>query len=184
MQIHQRYLVAESEDGLLIIDQHALHERVLFEKFRERLEQGPLETQRLLAPEVVNLTPQEAAAALDQQDLLAELGLVVEPFGGDSVAITAYPAVLSKTDLAELLRQVIEHLLEGGQPQRRNLLEDLMSMMACKAAVKAGDRLSAEEVQALLRHRDLCQDSHHCPHGRPTALFFSQAELDRRFKRT
>ncbi len=184
LQIHNRYLVAENEDGVLIIDQHALHERVLFEKFRERLEQGSLESQRLLTPEVVNLTPQEAAAALDNAELLAKMGLEVGPFGGDSVAITAYPALLSRTTPEELLRRCIEQLLAGGAPQRRNVLEDLLAMMACKAAVKAGDRLSSAEVTALLQHRELCQDAHHCPHGRPTALHFSQAELDRRFKRT
>jgi DNA mismatch repair protein MutL len=184
LQIHNRYLVAENEDGVLIIDQHALHERVLFEKFRERMEQGPLESQRLLTPQVVNLTPQEAATALDHADLLARLGLEVGPFGGDSVAIMAYPALLRRTSPEELLRRCIEQLLEGGSPERRNVLEDLLAMMACKAAVKAGDRLSSDEVTALLEHRQLCQDAHHCPHGRPTALYFSQAELDRRFKRT
>ena len=113
------------------------------------------------------------------------LGIEIEPFGGDTVVILSYPAMLKKLAPAELLRKVVEQLLADGKPpERRDLLDELLHMISCKAAIKAGDRLSPEEVAALVEQRRLCQDAHHCPHGRPTALVFTREELDRRFKRT
>lgn len=184
LQIHNRYLITEDENGVVIIDQHALHERILYERLREKVLAGSLETQRLLVPEPVSLTPSEAAAALDARELLQQLGIEIEPFGGDTVIVSAYPAMLANLSPGELLRQVVEQLLAGGkQPDRRDLLDSLLHMISCKAAIKAGDRLSPEEITALLEHRGLCQDAHHCPHGRPTSLVFTREELDRRFKR-
>ncbi len=184
LQIHNRYLITEDEHGVVVIDQHALHERVLYEQLREKVLAGRSETQRLLVPETVTLTPSEAAAAIDARELLAQLGIEIEPFGGDTVLITAYPAMLANINPAEMLRQMIEQLLaDGKRPDRRDVLDSLLHMISCKAAIKAGDRLSPEEIAALLEHRDLCQDAHHCPHGRPTALVFTREELDRRFKR-
>ncbi|MFO0034937.1 MAG: DNA mismatch repair endonuclease MutL, partial [Planctomycetota bacterium] len=184
LQVDNTYLVTESPEGMLVIDQHALHERILYEQFKAKISAGGLETQRLLVPITVTLRPAEAAAVLEQADLLRRFGIMVEPFGGETVAIMGYPAILSRQDPAEMLRQLLEPLLtEGASPQTGTLLDELLNMMACKAAVKAGDRLSAEEIAALLEHRDLCHDSHHCPHGRPTVLVFSREELDRRFKR-
>jgi DNA mismatch repair protein MutL len=185
MQVHDRYLIAEDEAGVLIIDQHALHERILYEQLRTKVDRGALETQRLLVPETVHLTAPEAAAALDASETLARLGIEIEPFGGDTVVILSYPAMLKKLAPAELLRKVVEQLLADGKPpERRDLLDELLHMISCKAAIKAGDRLSPEEVAALVEQRRLCQDAHHCPHGRPTALVFTREELDRRFKRT
>ena len=184
IQIQNRYLVAESGDGLVIIDQHALHERVLYEQLRPKVLAGQVEIQRLLVPETVTLAPTEAAAVLQSRDLLRQLGLEVEEFGGDTVLISGYPAILAHLEPAEILRQIVELLMTGEKaPQRRDLLDSMLHMVSCKAAVKAGDRLSAEEVSALLQQRHLCQDAHHCPHGRPTALVFTRDELDKRFKR-
>lgn len=169
---------------MIIIDQHALHERVLYEQIREKVLAGSLESQRLLVPEPVDLSPQEAAAVLDQKELLEKLGVEVEPFGGDTVLVSSYPAMLAKNSPAEILRELVEHLLSGGkQPDRRDLLDELLHMISCKAAVKYGDRLSPEEIDALVEQRHLAQDSHHCPHGRPTALVFTREDLDRQFKR-
>lgn len=185
LQIHNRYIVTEDESGVVIIDQHALHERILYEDLREKVMLEKMETQRLLVPEPVSLTAAEAAAALEQRDLLSQLGIELEPFGGDTVLVSSYPAMLANLGPAELVRQVVEQLLEGGKaPDRRDLLDELLHMISCKAAVKAGDRLSQAEISALVQRRHLCQDSHHCPHGRPTALVFTREELDRRFKRT
>ena len=107
----------------------------------------------------------------------------IEAFGGDTVLITGYPAMLANHSPAELLRQMIEQCIAGTTPERRDTIDSLMHMISCKAAIKAGDKLTPEEVTVLLENRDLCRDSHHCPHGRPTALIFSREELDRRFKR-
>ncbi|MCA9269119.1 MAG: DNA mismatch repair endonuclease MutL [Planctomycetales bacterium] len=184
LQIHNRYLITENEDGVVVIDQHALHERILYEQLREKVLSGAMETQRLLAPETVHLSSGECAAALDNRDLLAQLGIEIEHFGGDTVLVSGYPAMLANFRPEEILRQAVDQLLSGGKaPDRRDLLDELLHMISCKAAIKAGDRLSAEEIHSLLELRDVYQDSHHCPHGRPTSLVFTREELDRRFKR-
>ncbi len=185
MQVHNRYLITEHDDGVVVIDQHALHERILYEQLREKALAGTVEKQRLLVPEPVSLTPPEAAAALDASEALAQLGIEIEPFGGDTVLVSTYPAMLANFNPSEVLRQLVEQLLSGGEPPlRRDLLDDMLHTLACKAAIKAGDRLTQEEISALLEQRHLFQDTHHCPHGRPTSLVFTREELDKRFKRT
>jgi DNA mismatch repair protein MutL len=185
LQLHNRYLVTESDDGMVVIDQHALHERILYEQLREKVLGGALETQALLVPEPVDLSPAEAAAALESRDVLAQLGVAIEPFGGDTVLVSSFPAMLANFRPDEVLRDLVDQLLSGGkQPETRDVVDSLLHMISCKAAIKAGDRLTPPEIAALLEQRHLAQDTHHCPHGRPTALFFSREELDRQFKRT
>jgi DNA mismatch repair protein MutL len=184
LQVHNRYLVAETEEGVTIIDQHALHERILYEQLRSRIAAGAVETQNLLVPEPVDLGAAEATAALEHRDLLAELGMRIEPFGGETVLIVGFPAMLANMNPVEVLRDLLGRLLAGGkQPDRRDLLDDLLHTIACKAAIKAGDRLAPEEIAIILEQRHLVVDSHHCPHGRPAALVFTREELDKRFKR-
>ncbi|HMC12637.1 MAG TPA: DNA mismatch repair endonuclease MutL, partial [Pirellulaceae bacterium] len=115
MQVHNRYLIAESDEGVIVIDQHALHERVLYEQLRERVLSGTLETQRLLVPEAVDLSPAEAAAALANHDLLAKLGVEVSAFGGDTVLVTSYPAMLANFRPAEVLQDLVARLIGGGK---------------------------------------------------------------------
>jgi len=184
MQIHNRYLITESDDGVVVIDQHALHERILYEQLREKVLSDRLETQRLLVPETIHLSPTEAAAVLESRELLAQLGIEVEAFGGDCVLVSTYPAMIANLSPAELLRQMVEHLVSGGkQPDRRDVIDELLHMNSCKAAIKAGDRLSSEEVRTLLEQRGSVADTHHCPHGRPTELVFTRKQLDRLFQR-
>ncbi len=184
LQIHNRYLVTESEQGVTIIDQHALHERILYEQLRQRIVSEAVETQSLLVPEPVDLSAPEAAAALEHRELLAQLGMNIEPFGGNTVLLAGYPAMLANMNPVEVLHELLEQLLSGGkQPDRRDLLDELLHTIACKAAIKAGDRLAPEEIAALLEQRHLVDDPHHCPHGRPAALVFTREELDRQFKR-
>ncbi len=184
LQVHNRYLIVETQVGIEVIDQHALHERILYEQLRDRVLSDSLESQRLLVPEPVDLASSEAAAVLEQTALLARLGVEVQPFGGETVLVSSYPAMLANWRPAEVLRDLVDKLLAGGKhPEPRDLLDELLHMIACKAAVKFGDRLSPEEVEALLAQRHLAQDSHHCPHGRPTALVFTREDLDRQFKR-
>ena len=185
IQVQNRYIITEDERGMLVIDQHALHERILYEQIREKVLAGELEIQRLLVPEPVTLASAECALVLEQQDQLQQLGLEVEAFGGDTVLVSSYPAMLRRVRIEELLRSVIEIMIvDGEQLDKRDLLDELMHMMSCKGAVKAGDSLTSDEIESLLEWRALCQDSHHCPHGRPTSLVFTQAELDKRFQRT
>ncbi len=184
IQIHNRYLVTQDDRGMVVIDQHALHERIMYERIREKVLGARLECQRLLVPEPVTLTPAEAAVALDSQELLAKVGIEIEPFGGDAVLVRSYPAMLSRMSPSDMLRQALESLIAAGRnPEVRDLLDHLLHTIACKAAIKAGDPLNGDEVDALLEQRHLFQDTHHCPHGRPTALYFSRDELDRMFGR-
>lgn len=185
IQMHNAYLVLETPEGMLVIDQHALHERILFEQIKQRVRNGTLESQQLLIPEPVDLTAEQAARTLEHRDELAALGLGVEEFGGGTILVTRYPALLGRRAPAEILKRVVDHLVAKERvPTREQLLNDLMSLMACHAAVRSGDTLTPEEITALAAQRHLAQDAHHCPHGRPTALLFTRQELDRQFRRT
>lgn len=185
MQLHDAYLVMETPEGMLVIDQHALHERILFEQIKRKLREGPLEKQRLLIPEPVDLTADQAARVLDQRVALAELGLEVEDFGGGTVLLSSYPAILGRKPPIEIFRAVVDQLVSKERvPAREQVLNDLMAVMACRAAVKAGDHLTPEEIAELIALRDLSENSHHCPHGRPTTLLVSRHDLDRQFRRT
>jgi DNA mismatch repair protein MutL len=185
LQVYNRYLIAESDEGVVIIDQHALHEKVLYEQIRDRVLAGGLESQKLLVPETVDLSASDVALAMEHRETLARLGLSVEEFGETTVLISSRPAMLRQCRPAELLRELLDRAAAGGAgPDRRDLLDELLHMMSCKAAIKAGDPLAPEEIEALLELRHLAQDPHHCPHGRPTSLVFTREDLDRQFKRT
>ncbi|MFI5458104.1 MAG: DNA mismatch repair endonuclease MutL [Isosphaerales bacterium] len=184
IQVHDSYLIAETGDGMVVIDQHALHERILYEELRSRVARGNVESQRLLVPEPVDLTAAEAAALVEQSELLAQLGLEIEPFGGDTVLVQGIPAMLRHVVPARLVRDLAEHLRTSPlPPTREGLLGELLHMVACKAAVKAGQPLSPGEIAALLDRGNLVANSHHCPHGRPTALVFTKADLEKQFGR-
>jgi DNA mismatch repair protein MutL len=184
IQLYNTYLVLETPEGMLVVDQHALHERILFEQLKARLRSGPLESQRLLVPEPVELTAEQAARTLEHREALEELGLGVQDFGGGTLLLTTYPAVLGRRSPQSILKAVVDHLSTNDKvPTREALLNDLLSLMACHAAVRAGDRLAPAEIAALAEQRSLADDTHHCPHGRPTALLFSRQELERQFRR-
>jgi DNA mismatch repair protein MutL len=184
IQLYDAYLVVETPEGMLVIDQHALHERILFEQLKARIRSGPLETQRLLIPEPVELSADQAALTLEHRAALAELGLEVDDFGRGTVLLTSYPAILGRRSPGEILRAVVDYLVSKDRPPSRDvLLNDLLSLMACHGAVKAGDHLTPEAISALVAQRSLADNTHHCPHGRPTALLFSKHELERQFRR-
>jgi DNA mismatch repair protein MutL len=185
IQLHNSYLVAESDDGLVIIDQHALHERIMFEELLARVMAGPLESQRLLIPRTLPATPRMIAILEQIGPLLARLGIEAIPFGPDAVAVQAFPSFLDKLEPAEF----VADLLERGEQElldltEEELLHEVLDMMSCKAAVKAGDPLSPAEIGALLSRRELIERSSNCPHGRPTTLRLSLRDLEKQFKRT
>jgi DNA mismatch repair protein MutL len=184
IQIHDSYLVVETPTGMLVIDQHALHERILFEQLRRRIREGQLEVQRLLVPLPVDFSAEQAACVLEAKPELHTLGLDVEDFGGGTILLASYPALLGRAEPVVILKSVVDCLIERERaPSKDQLLHDLLATMACKAAVKAGDKLTAEEISHLMELRDLAEDSHHCPHGRPTSLTFSKHELEKQFRR-
>ena len=185
IQLHNSYLVAQSDDGMVIIDQHALHERILYEELLARVTRGPLESQRMLIPIVVPTSPRQVALLDQVRPTLDRLGMEVTPFGPDTVAVQAFPSFLSKLDPGEFVRE----LLERGEAESldlhgEELLHDVLDLMSCKAAVKAGDPLTPAEVDALLARRELVERSSNCPHGRPTTLRLSLRDLEKQFKRT
>jgi DNA mismatch repair protein MutL len=185
IQLHNTYLVTESPEGMLIIDQHALHERILYEELVQWLSRGPLESQPMLIPEPVKASPRQVALLEQIQPLLQKLGIELTPFGPGTIAVQAFPTFLHRLSPSRFVRELLERgeqeLLDMHQEE---LLHDILDMMACKAAVKAGDPLTPEEIDALLTRRELCDRSSNCPHGRPTILRMSLKELEKQFKRT
>jgi DNA mismatch repair protein MutL len=185
IQLHNSYLVAQSDDGMIIIDQHALHERIMYEELLARVTRGPLESQRLLIPIVVPASGRQIALLEPIRSMLEKLGIEVAPFGPDSVAVQSFPSFLEKLDPGEF----VTDLLERGEQELldlhgEELLHEILDMMSCKAAVKAGDPLTPAEIEALLARRELVERSSNCPHGRPTTLRLSLRDLDKQFKRT
>ncbi|MGB2974921.1 MAG: DNA mismatch repair protein MutL, partial [Phycisphaerae bacterium] len=182
--LHNTYLVAETADGILIVDQHALHERVLFEQIMNRLEAGPLEGQRRLAPVTVDLTDTEMASAEAHRANLAHLGIEVEPLGPRTVGIHSFPTLLERADPEATLRDFLAWAVAcEAPPGPRQVLEKLAHVAACRGAVKAGDPLRPEEIEALLAHRASADLAATCPHGRPTALVLSKTDLEKQFGR-
>ncbi len=185
IQVHDSYLIAETGDGMVVIDQHALHERILYEELRNRVVRGNIESQGLLIPEPVDLPAAEAALLIEQRELLSQLGLEIESFGGDTVLVRSVPAMLRQVNPGRLVRDLAEQLrTKPLPPSRDGVLGELMHMIACKGAVKAGQPLSSPEIEELLARGLLAANSHHCPHGRPTALVFTKADLEKQFGRT
>jgi DNA mismatch repair protein MutL len=185
IQVHDSYLIAETGDGMVVIDQHALHERILYEELRNRVGRGIIESQGLLIPEPVDLPAAEAVLLIEHSELLGKLGLEIETFGGDTVLVRSLPAMLRHVNPGRLVRDLAEHLrTQPLPPSRDGVLGELMHMIACKGAVKAGQPLSPPEIEELLARGHLAANSHHCPHGRPTALVFTKTDLEKQFGRT
>ena len=183
-QVGNTYICEERADGLSITDQHALHERIIFNEIRARLGKAPLESQRLLIPAVVNLSKAEAALLLSEKDGLAELGVELAEFGTDAVAVNAMPAVLGQCNPESVLHDFLAEF--SGDKRDTPVAERRLAaakMIACKAAVKAGDRLTDSEMRSLLEKGRGLVEGDTCPHGRPVCIFFPFSDLERQFHR-
>jgi DNA mismatch repair protein MutL len=181
------YLVLESDDAVVLVDQHALHERVLFDEINDRLRvKGNLEVQQLLVPLVVHLEAADAARVVESRELLQTLGWVVEPFGDDAVAVRGVPAILRRPDPEAALEELLDLLEQGRRDglDRTDLVSVAVDRLACRAAVMAGDPLHPDEAVALLERAEALNHSHSCPHGRPTRLTLQRSDLERWFHRT
>ncbi len=181
-QIGATYLVAEGPDGLYLIDQHAAHERVLFEKLLKQ-RSTEIVMQPLLQPVTVQLAPHQAAVLADSLDALNNLGFVVEEFGGHTFRVRALPAVFSSSDPEALLRAVVEEIEEDESPMQSEIEARIASRVCKSAAVKGGTVMAPEEQLALLRDLENCQSPRTCPHGRPTMIHLSVDLLERQFGR-
>jgi len=183
--MHNRYIVVACGAGLEVIDQHALHERVLYERLKASVADGNLEVQPLLIPEKIDLEATDLELVTEHAEALDRAGMHVEPFGGCTVIVTSKPVLAGNAPAAEIVREVLDRLsavAAGGDAAM--LVDEVLHGLACRAAIKAGDPLSREEVDALVRDRRMVRESHHCPHGRPTSLVLSRQDLDRQFRRT
>lgn len=181
-QVGATYLVAEGPDGLYLIDQHAAHERVLFERFMQ-LRSGSIPSQALLEPLTFNLPPQNAQLLVEKVPFLGELGFEVEIFGPNSFRVSAIPALLIGSDPVAAVRVVVEDFEEDETPLKNELEAQLIARICKRAAVKGGQTLSEEEQRALLRDLEACQSPRTCPHGRPTMIHLSVDLLERQFGR-
>ncbi len=183
-QVRDSFLVLEEQDGLRVIDQHALHEKILYEKILAARDQGT-SSQGLLVPEPVSLDPEQWSLFVEYREALQELGLEAEEFGDGTALVRAVPQGFEARNPADLLREVLVKFapVRGAGAQPPDLRERLLQTMACKAAVKAGQRLSPEAQEDLVNGREQAFQPWNCPHGRPSELFISWQELDRRFDR-
>ena len=177
-------MIAQTRHGLVIVDQHAAHERLVYERLkRQRLESG-VARQMMLIPIIVDLEPADAERLLEHRDALAESGLVVEPFGPGALAVSEAPALLGKADIASIVRDLSDALADENpaNPLERRL-DHVLATMACHHSVRAGRRLGADEMNALLREMEETPGSGQCNHGRPTYVELKLADVERLFGR-
>jgi DNA mismatch repair protein MutL len=183
-QLHETYVVAQTTDGIVIVDQHAAHERLVYERMKAEIEAGGVKRQALLIPAVVELDPAEAERVVRAADELAGFGLVVEAFGPGAVLVRETPALLGEVDAVGLVRDIADDLAENGQALAlAERLQSVCSSMACHGSVRAGRRLTAAEMNALLRQMEATPHSGQCNHGRPTYVELKLADIERLFGR-
>jgi len=183
-QLHETYIVAQTADGLIIVDQHAAHERLVYEKMKAALSDGPVSSQGLLLPEIVELETDEVARLEKRFDEFTELGLVMERFGEDAVLVRETPAMLGEVNIKGLVQSLLDDLAAIGQSLAlKERLEEVCSSMACHGSVRAGRRLNGEEMNALLRQMEATPHSGQCNHGRPTYVELKLADIERLFGR-
>jgi DNA mismatch repair protein MutL len=183
-QLHETYVVAQTADGIVIVDQHAAHERLVYERMKKALANGGVARQHLLIPEIVSLDPAEVARLAGRADELAEFGLVIEPFGPDAVAVREVPAMLGQADIKGLVRDLVDEIAETGNAlSLKERLEEVAGTLACHTSVRAGRRLNGEEMNALLREMEATPHSGQCNHGRPTYVELKLADIERLFGR-
>ncbi len=183
-QIHETYIVAQTTDGIVLVDQHAAHERLVYERMKAEIAQGGAATQMLLVPDIIDMPDDDVARILDVTDLLEKSGLMVESFGPGTLAVRGTPAALGTCDTAALLRDLADELADWGTATHISKRLDMVaSTMACHGSVRAGRRLRPEEMNALLREMEATPNSGQCNHGRPTWVELKLGDIERLFGR-
>ena len=183
-QLHETYVVAQTEDGIVIVDQHAAHERLVYEDMKRQMAEGGVKRQALLIPDIVELTEDEAGRLLERAEELADLGLEIEPFGVGAVCVRATPALFGEMDVAGLIQDLADDFAEyNAGLALKERFEEVMGNMACRGSVRAGRRLNGEEMNALLRQMEATPHSGQCNHGRPTYVELKLADIERLFGR-
>ena len=183
-QLHNLYIVCESDGGLVLIDQHAAHERILFEHLKQRANDRPSAAQRLLVPETLEFNFREAEILGQMLADLKNLGLDIEPFGKNTFIVKAVPALLSGRDLRPMIYEIVEKIAaDGYSPGLENTLDQCRMVMACHGAMRANQQLTEEQIRELLHQLDECENPSHCPHGRPSWIRWDLITLEKLFKR-
>ena len=183
-QVHDSFIIAQSQEGMAIIDQHAAHERVLFEKLQDQSGAGEVPVQNLLVPDQVELGPAQSAVFAEYLPELTKIGFLVEDFGNGTFVIKAVPALLTGVDSKQLLLDILDDVnVHGKSAKMDEVRDEMLSVMACHPAIKVHRHLEQREMETLLHDLSQCRMPHTCPHGRPTVIRFSMEEFKKMFKR-
>lgn len=184
-QVHENYIFAQTEDGIVIVDQHAAHERLVYEKLKHQMAENGVPAQGLLIPEVVDLSPDDAARLLARAEDLDRMGLRIEPFGAGAIAVRETPAILGEVNAAALIHDILDELSDlGDSGLLQERIEAILSRMACHGSIRSGRVMRAEEMNALLREMEATPHSGQCNHGRPTYVELKLSDIERLFGRT
>lgn len=184
-QVHENYIIAQTADGMVIVDQHAAHERLVYEKLKGQMAENGVAAQALLIPEIVELSAGDCQRVLAHADALAGMGLTIEAFGGDAIAVRETPAILGEVNARALILDILDELDDQGESQLvQAKIEAILSRVACHGSIRSGRRMRAEEMNALLREMEATPHSGQCNHGRPTYVELKLADIERLFGRT
>ncbi|MBO6882403.1 MAG: DNA mismatch repair endonuclease MutL [Marivita sp.] len=184
-QVHENYIIAQTEDGIVIVDQHAAHERLVYEKLKAQMAQNFVPAQALLIPDVVEMSEGDSARLLDIADDLTRMGLTIEPFGSGAVVVRETPAILGEVNSDALLRDILDELDDQGEARAvQDRIEAILSRVACHGSIRSGRQMRAEEMNALLREMEATPYSGQCNHGRPTYVELKLSDIERLFGRT
>jgi DNA mismatch repair protein MutL len=184
-QIHENYIIAQSTDGLVIVDQHAAHERLVYEKLKTQMENNKIESQGLLVPEIIDLDDTKISLLMEHQETLNKFGLFLEPFGSNSLSVQSIPALIDKkADIKKLIFDILDELVEHNTAEKlKKSLYEVLSSAACHGSIRSGRRLNADEMNALLRQMEETENSGHCNHGRPTFIKLDLIDIEKLFGR-
>lgn len=184
-QIHENYIIAQTANGMVVVDQHAAHERLVYERFKTQMKEQGIEKQGLLSPEIIDLSPEDALTVLEMKDQLSRMGLDIEPFGNGAIAVQSVPAILgSRVNIPSLIQDIIDGLHENKSIDNlKEKINDVISRMSCHSSVRSGRRMNADEMNALLREMERTPLSGQCNHGRPTYISLELKDIEKLFGR-
>ena len=184
-QVHENYIIAQTADGMVIVDQHAAHERLVYEKLKRQMAENGVAAQALLIPDIIELSSGDCRRLLEHASSLAQMGMTIEAFGGDAIAVRETPAILGEVDARALILDILDELDDQGESQLvQAKIEAILSRVACHGSIRSGRRMRAEEMNALLREMEATPHSGQCNHGRPTYVELKLADIERLFGRT
>ena len=183
--MHENYIIAQTKDGMILVDAHAAHERLVYERLKTQMAEKGIAAQALLVPEIIEMSADDISRLLTAAPDLVELGLTIEPFGGNAICVRETPAILGEVNARALIEDIADELADLGQTQTvKDRIEAILSRVACHGSVRTGRRMSAPEMNALLREMEATPHSGQCNHGRPTYVELKMSDIERLFGRT